>query len=66
MFKQISRIRVTTKKPSQQEQTFFLQSSSLFLRTSVSGLLHKESMTKVFKVMAANIFPNMFENFAKY
>ena len=29
------------KKPSQQEQTFFLQRSSFFLRASVSGLLKR-------------------------
>ena len=32
------------KKASQQEQTFFLQCSFLFLRLSVSGLLSKEFM----------------------
>ena len=36
---QISRIRVTPKKTSEQEQAFFLQCSSLFLRASVSSLL---------------------------
>ena len=42
MFNQISRIRVTAKKSLQQEQTFFLQCSSLFLRTFVPGLLNQE------------------------
>ena len=32
------------KKTSNQELTFFLQSSSLFLRVSISNLLHKASM----------------------
>ena len=32
------------KKPSQQEQPFFPQSSFLFLRASVFSLLNKESM----------------------
>ena len=44
MSNQISRIRVTEKKPSQQEQTFFLQSFSLFLRASVFILRNEESM----------------------
>ena len=43
------------KKPSQQEQPFFLQSSSLFLRASVSSLLNKESMIWPPNRMNANL-----------
>ena len=47
MSNQNSRIRVTAKKPLQQEQTFFLQCSFLF-HTSVSSLLNKESMYRLY------------------
>ena len=47
MANQISRIRVIAKKKnSQQEQTFFLQCSSLFLRAADSSLLNKETMVQ--------------------
>ena len=41
---QNSRLRGTGKKPSQQEQTLFLQSSFLFLRAFVSYLLNEKAM----------------------
>ena len=44
MYIQIRRISVTAKELPQQEQTFFLQCSSLFLRESVFSLLNKKSM----------------------
>ena len=43
------------KKPSQQEQPFFLQSSSLFLRASVSSFLNQESMIWQPNRMNANL-----------
>ena len=52
---QTSQIRVTTKKPSQQEQPFFLQSSSLLLRASVYSLLNEEFMIWPPNRMNANL-----------
>ena len=37
------------KETLEQEQTIFLQFSSLFLRASVSGVLNKESLTEQLK-----------------
>ena len=44
MSNQTSQIRVTTKNLRNKSNRFFLQSSSLFLRASVSSQLNKESM----------------------